>query len=645
VSDLLRKASEGYAKTLYSISYGMNGNHKFIEDERIKTCDDKHRSWDLESLFLHYQCFRNEGISEKEAENRQNILWEILDFYYKELPEDKELDKTWRLCLARMDRRKMNVTTQTTDKGIEIHFNPEIEPELKRYSDETQQNISEKFKHSSLYLWSSYRIKYDEKYKEDNYKKYETNPSCAIEQIKEIFSNGMENTFNREVPANVCAILIRDFFDVISNEESVFCKDVLLQYASLFLEKDYRYQMGNGTQPAFSVLSILLQKFPDEKNNIKFILLFGLFNEYSIDMLGGTRFNVFSMNEINKLWQSNFDDSQSILLCYLLLSPIYIETLKIVQKEKYTKGIYEIYEGDIIERLYQENENILQKFTDNKLLLSDLGGIDEIPLSNLAIAFQLIQNGTKNPEHKYLAKEIIKVFSNKLFLKKCDDRVDYEIRNGFTEKLSYFTLSCEFKEIQEYLNPILDNFENSEEMADLFKEIIYTEDRINSYENFWKIWDLFKPKIIDINNVNNWHYNKVLKSYLFSQCSWKETAFEWRSFKEKDKRFFKEITTTIGHYPEVLYAIAKLLNGIGNCYLNDGIAWISTMLINNKSLNEAKLEDDTIYYLEHISKKYIYKKREDIKRTKKLKQEVLVILDFLIKKGSVVGYMLRENIL
>ena len=40
-----------------------------------------------------------------------------------------------------------------------------------------------------------------------------------------------------------------------------------------------------------------------------------------------------------------------------------------------------------------------------------------------------------------------------------------------------------------------------------------------------------------------------------------------------------------------------------------------------------------------------HENREKIKKTKKLKTQILIILDFLIEKGSVVGYILRENIL
>ena len=66
---------------------GFNSRNEIHEDERLKACDDKHRKWSLEHLFFNYQVFRSEETSEKEAEKRQKVLWEILDNYYKELPD------------------------------------------------------------------------------------------------------------------------------------------------------------------------------------------------------------------------------------------------------------------------------------------------------------------------------------------------------------------------------------------------------------------------------------------------------------------------------------------------------------------------------------------------------------------------------
>ena len=78
--------------------------------------------------------------------------------------------------------------------------------------------------------------------------------------------------------------------------------------------------------------------------------------------------------------------------------------------------------------------------------------------------------------------------------------------------------------------------------------------------------------------------------------------------------------------------------------MEDGVLWVSNMLVKNQNLLTAKLEVNTLFYIENLIRKYIYKNRTKIRETKKLKEEVLAILDFLIAKGSVVGYILRESI-
>jgi hypothetical protein len=39
-----------------------------------------------------------------------------------------------------------------------------------------------------------------------------------------------------------------------------------------------------------------------------------------------------------------------------------------------------------------------------------------------------------------------------------------------------------------------------------------------------------------------------------------------------------------------------------------------------------KLETDTVYYLENIIRKYVYKNREKIRKTPKLKKDILILL-------------------
>jgi len=645
-------------------SFGINPKNEIHENERLKACDDKHRKWTLEHLFLNYQCFKSKETSEEEAKKRQTMLWEILDDYYKELPnesEETESNKTWRLYLARMDRREMNPTTEERDDGLIIHWNPKIEPKLKEYSENALEKSSEPMKYSSLKLWANYKMRNDDKHKQ--YEQYEKNPKLAIKEAKKIISKlktikepktvQIQNSedesfylFNHSTPADVYSVLVRDYFESLSKKEKEFCKNIVLEYANQSLQPNYRYQISDGSQSAISVLPVLFQKFPEEKEGIKVILLITLFNDYPIDM-AGTNFHAFSIMALHKLCENNFEDAQSILFGYLFLKPKYEALKEKLRQENYKNNVYQLYENEVLEKFLEENKVDLKNVVKNKLSLDDLGNIEQLDLYILRTAFQLIPLKTEDKKHKEIVKKIISTFTEKLLSKDRDDRIDYKVKHDFLEKLAYFVLSSEKQEIQDYLKPFLDNFNGSEAIAELFKEFIIAEDYLNSYDNFWEVWDLFKEKVIELckDGDRYWYVEQIVKSYLFAQTLWKETATEWRTLKNENKRFVKNMLEKIGHCHSALYSISKLLNDIGSSYLNDGVSWISDILQNKKHLLNAKLETNTVYYLENLVRKYIYENRQEIKKTTKLKQEVLIILDFLIEKGSVVGYMLRENIL
>jgi hypothetical protein len=646
-------------KSSLSLLKGINYQHEIYENERLKACDDEHRKFALEHLLLNYQMFRTEDVSQEEAEKRQKVIWDILDEHYNQLPEKSkqtEVDKTWRLYLARMDHRKMTPTTEEVDEGVAIHFNPEVDPELLEYSEKSIQNSSAPMKYTSLKMWANLKMRTDENFKK--YEKYESDPKLALKEVKEIVSKligeegsdtSEDETFilmNASIPVEVCSVLVKYHFKIMTGEDQAFCKDIVLNAAFQFLRNGYQYQIGDGSQSAISVLPILFEKFPNEREKIKISLLMTLFDEYPVDM-GGTGFNAFSIMAIHELWKSNFDDAQSLLFGYLLLEPKYEKFQERLREENIENGVYGRSENKEIEKFLSENEQAVNDILENNVSIDALGGIKELDLRILKTAFLVIPTKTNNVEHKKIVREIVPVFAERLLSRDRDEKIDYRVRKDFLRKLAYFILNLPKEEIEEYLRPFLDGFNSSEGIADLLKEIISAEDSMDAYDNFWKIWGLLQGKVIGICEKGDkvWYVDKILRSYLFAENPWKETATQWHTLKDGNKRFFKEITQKTGHCPSTLYAISKLLNDIGSPYLDDGISWISHMLKNNPGLLDAELVTNTIYYLENSVRKYIYNNREGIKRSNKSKKEVLVILDFLIESGSVVGYMLRENIL
>ena len=139
--------------------------------------------------------------------------------------------------------------------------------------------------------------------------------------------------------------------------------------------------------------------------------------------------------------------------------------------------------------------------------------------------------------------------------------------------------------------------------------------------------------------------SEIVKSYLFAYTPWDESITSWHTLKHNDRRFFKEISQEIGHCPSVLYSVSKLLNDVGSQYVDDGILWVSDMLHNNPNLLTDELEEGSVHQMESLARKYIYKNRSKIKESSELKKKVLVPLDFLVGKGSVIGYMLREKVI
>nr|WP_308743372.1 AVAST type 4 anti-phage nuclease Avs4 [uncultured Anaerocolumna sp.] len=647
--DTKRMSLEHTAKINFGIGYGLNYQHKIYQDERLQSCDAEHRKRTLEFQMLNYQVFRREETSELEAEERQKEIWNILDEYYKELAdksENTEDEKTWRLYLARMDRRKMSIETDVQDGQVLLSFNPELTPELKEYSEESMKKSSESMKYTMLKLWANYKMKNDIKYK--SYEQFENNPTLVINQVKEILDGFKETPdynyylFNHSIPSEVCAVLIRDYFTLLSVEDRDFCKNIVIDYASFSLKDDYSYQMSDGVESSIYVLSTLMVAYPDEREIIKFILLLTLFDEHDIGMY--CAFADYAINAILDLWNKSHDDAESLLVAFLLLKPNY-DRLKTEMRKKQKN--YQLSKNKVIMKFTKDNKGIISKIFNNKINISQVKDIDSLELKDLLTAFELLPSNVNYEEYKNLIQAIINKFAANIFPSGREEKLDYTVRHKFMSKLADFILKLPEDAILDYLNPIINELNSSEGVAELLKEFISSQDKLIEYEKFWKVWNLIYDKIIGLckNGKKYWYTDNIIQSYLFAQTIWKENVTDWHTLKEVNKTFFKKITEDIGYCPSVLYSIAKLLNNIGSNYLDDGIIWISKIIDANKNLWADELEKGTIYYMETATKKFVFLNREKIKRTRLLRQETIIILNFLIEKGSVIGYMLRENIL
>ena len=652
--DLARMQLDMSARSLYVISHDPVG---LFTNERLQTCDDKHRQGSLEHLALYYQLFRSETEDETLAKERQETIWAILDELYARLPDEaqeSEPDKTWRLCLARMDRRKMTISTETKEDKVLLTFNPELDPELRKYSEDSLAKTNEAMQYMPLMLWVRYRWEGNSgeysKYAQydGDHKRVVTDTKAICEGLKTDDTEDKRFAlFYRSVPPTACAVLLRDFADKLDAEEQRFCKEVLLEYSSLPYRGGYAYQIGDGLDAAIKGLPLLLQPFPECCDELKRTLLFTLFDRNPVGM--NQRFSGYAVAAIvNTLRKLSPADADSLFLAYLHLQPKFAHLCNSMLKENRRRQVFQFEHFTAIQRFAAEQKIEISKALRNEITYDQLPPIGSIDVDTLVTAFLLLPLGAKLEHQKAFVVQLVSIVARRVRRhgRRGDEQLDYSVRQRFLEKFAHFVLSVDKSDMPRFVRPLIDNFNSLDYAEDVFREFVSAEDKLNQYDSFWAVWDQFYPCIVDLcKSGAGYHSSATIHNYLLAWPWWRKDAREWHSLKEREKGFFQRVAKDIGDHPTVLYSLAKLLNEIGAAFAADGILWISTILEGHPNLRDKELETNTVYYLENLVRGYVLLNREKVRTTPRMKSAVLTILNFLLEKGSVTAYLTREYIL
>lgn len=658
--DLHRLATEPIirveAESLKRMSQSFGRNDKiFYEDERIKAANEKFRDRSLEDTFLYYQTFRRKEVSEEESHYRRNLLWEMLDNYYQELGglEDTDVTKNWRLALARMDRRKMDPKVEEIEEGFQIEWNPALEPDLKEHSEQAVANLEEKSWFTSLMIWSSYKLKGDNRYKK--YPKYEENPLLTLDHLKKLIDQNENNNENDElfihsygsILTKTSAVLIKYYQDQLSQEDLSLCINNIIDGIRIIFDDNYNYSINDATEAGFWAAPELLSLSDEAAESIKLFLLLALFRKDATSMMGGN-YHDFAIQKIQELWQSHPKEAESLLFGYILLRPKYLNLRERLLSEARKSGTFSFSNTHLLSLLYEENKNIFNELMRDELSIDHSSDINQLSLNSKAQVLKMLPGQIK--DYQSIFKKIVTDVYEQIF-KHNNDRPGYETRLNIIDGIANYLIHSPVNDLGHLLETFTDNFYPSEEMSELIEQLIFKQDRIENDSNFWPIWNIFKPKIIELSRQ---YENKkgmykqfielIIRKYLLA-IIWSENTTSWRILRPKDSIFFKEMSEEINDSPAAFYAIVKLLNDIGSNYQDEGIFWLFQMIKKNQYQNSDLLEINTNYYLEKFIRKYVYKNQQKIKKDQETKVAVLGILDFLVSKGEISAYMLRETII
>lgn len=648
--DSIRSTSEFQAKSTCSIGYGLDKLKDILyTDERLKSCEEKHRNSNLESLFLNYQLFGVKGFTEEQNSEFIEKLYETIDVH----KSNDSTSKTFGILLARMDRRNLiPKVSKHDDNNLLIEFSPkELSEELREQSEQANNQFEETFKYSVLRTWSNFLIGRKSENKSQKHEEYDKNPLLALSETKKLIKelksgrNAMR-TMDYSIPAFSCSKLMIEHKDILSKENKDYCKEIILSTLSRLFTDEYDYQISDGVEASVHAVPSLINEYIDEAEVYISIMLLTLFDDTPIGQY--KRICDYAIESIHKskLWEQNNKVAQSILFGYIKLKPLYKNIITEKRKEKDHWG--RIPKSSILEELDKINADLT--FLDIPFDISD---IDSLDIRDLEIIYQLIPSNTKDKIHLDIYSKSLPLLASQLLKDRRsykddsgDDSNIYLLRQHIFKRFAYFILQREKSEIDIYLKPFVDSFSSTEETASFIEELVSAEDHLNNYEQFWHIWGILYPKIKELcNNPRGYHLKQIIIYYLLAWRWWPEGIEEWRSLKSENSSLYFNASKDFGHISSVLYSIARVLNSIGTNFKEEGIEWLHLIVSNNSSLNLEDLESNTLYYLEKFLRKYIFLNRQRIKEEIRLKNKVILILDFMIERGSVHGYLLRESIL
>ncbi|MDO7136046.1 AVAST type 4 anti-phage nuclease Avs4 [Algibacter lectus] len=653
--DLSRSSSEFQVKSTYSIGYGMNRTKDILyTDERLKSCENEHRSSHLERLMLNYQLYGIKGFTEEENTEFIEKLYKILDEHKSNLSKfSKSEEDLYTILLARMDRRNLTAKVkEQVDNKLLIEFEPkELSDELREQSKKANIDFEETFKYSFLRSWSDFLIGGRSQNKNSKHEEYNKNPLLALSETKQLVDElekgkrGMK-MLDYSIPAFVCSKLIIEYGKILSKEDKDFCKEIILSSLSSLFSDDYAYQISDGVEASFHALPKLIEDFSHEKEDYISIMLMALFDKSSIGHYKRICDYVIESIHESKLWEENPKESQAIFLGYIKLIPIY----KSIESEK--RKAIGFGRGISKSSILEEFDKKTTDFTFSNLSF-DIADIDVLDIHDLEIVYQLIPSNTKDSIHLEIITKTLPLLASRLLMDRRaydkeyeDDTKIYVLRNNIFKKLTSFILLRETKDINIYLKPIIDSFEATEEAASLVGEFIFAEDKLKRYEQFWHVWNSLCPKIITICGYpRNYHLKEVIINYLLAWSSWTDGIEEWHSLKSDNLSLYTKVSNDIGYIPSVLYSISRVLNSIGSHFKTEGIDWIYNIASKNSLLKLEDLESHTLIYLERFMRKFIFINKQKIREEIRLKNKVIPILDFMIERGSKHGYLLRESIL
>lgn len=601
-------------------------------EERRKAYKEEFRKKLFEHVILEYQIKNTIPIEYK------NKFWELLDEEhkkYEKVIDEDEQGILFQRYYIQMDIRRQNIQKYEHGDVQGIVLEPQFDERQNEKLELLEKRRKLQNEKAALSLWVNRRFEENQS-EYVKYEEYEKNAYLAYEEMtkfEEFSEKHPELAFMvHDLELYISCVLIRDFETDLSLDVIEECVKIIRYKAMEMLKYPNEMDMhGVGNDAVIIALIVWIQK---KQLECDYELLLKIF------LLKNSDFKKLIVNGIKKYSKD--------------LSAYFVEVIV-----KYQSIFDKIHKSINDEKVLESFDALWEQYGDEILgLKTNLQGIKENDLQECNL-----ENLTYAMELAIDSDDCFQMILNR-FLKYY---TEYKSQLGDFENiwkglvlLSQSLFVCGLESINVRMQMVVNCLKCDEWFPRLLQHIIYEADKNKDKNRFWLIWNELDEKITQLVKSGEKHQkqisefswkgecelNNIISEYLLAGSkTWKEEAKKWELLSFEDRMFWEKCSKEYGFHKATLYGIGYFINHIGyELFREEAIVWFYDIISNNPHLREVKLLTNTIYYLEQYMEMYCDYHRSDIKRNRTIKGQVEKVLDFLVERGSTIGFMLRDEL-
>ncbi len=640
-----RMASESRATSLNRMFPDLQADKKLYREERERANALPHRKHDLEGAIANLQ-----------LGPLAPRVHELIDRHLAALPKGdrrNQSDLVWQLALQRMDLRQYTISEATdvpSDSGAAdngsgvtyVRLEPKAgDPDVRAMVEESASKVIAMNNLLAVWMWGVKAFKRENSAEEDNMWRDKLTAAGTIDR------ESGDDIGGRNGPGVVAAVCVRDHWPELTDDERVWCSDVvcaeILRNAEHWnhTERVQRFDMAADRLCASVVPLLLTKKLSDSvASTVRFALAAAI--THPIEEVRW--FATWGVNE--EVWQV---DRAAAIACISAIA----EEAGLLEKA-WENARRRFWKPDEAEAIFSKTARQVRRYFWRRCEGSEdvHAKIDpEGQFGNEASAriLTILSFASTDP----LCIAAFERASQALVSGWDEDEKDggrrsrrYENEQAIADRIEKLVVQTTPEHALRILRPILDAVDrHPREIYSMVQGLTVLEDRHPRTPQYWYLWGLFAEKV----KAARWlawldrrhPTGSEMLAAIFMTSWWKDDVRHWKSLEgyahHVDALFEALPPTSI-----VLDDYLSFLYHIGERSLPQAFIRIAHS-IQRGNATQMLAKSNTVFLLEVVLQRHVYGRPLELKQSQDLRDTVFYLLDVLVENGSSAAFRMRDD--